>query len=433
MYPPKAGCTGIPVMKKTSAHIDLPKTAFYSVFALVGAALVFYLFHFRPIIFTRLIAEDQWGEYGTVVCFTVAGGLFLLLSFRSNPWFQRGLFVIMGLMALFVAGEEISWGQRIFHFQTPPSFYQVNYQGEFNFHNSQPVLSWNLNVIAAYLVTFWSLFSLVVSLWRPPLKKDVWRLWVPVIPVPFLMLFLWAPGFILLSPLPKSDELGELFLGIALVMLALDLFLNRDGARRGGVFGAFIAAIAMVSFIGITSFILTRFLPLDMSWSLNRFAVREYPSLGMYDQAEQIYRYIYAHPRYLNAETRINHGKMLLRIGQKEEAFFILSQALKEFDGVNPERAGQGETLRRLGTVYALLGEDLQAKAMFDRAVKIDEQRLKGLSTAEEKAVILWSLAKTLDAIGDKSAASERAKEAHAAAAVSPLIRRQIENWIKRR
>jgi len=424
--------SGILDMKRTPSQIDLPKTALYYAFALMGVALVFYLFHFRPVIFTRLIAEDQWGEYGTSLSFAVAGGLFLLLSFRSNPWFQRGLFVMMGLIAIFVAGEEISWGQRIFHFETPPSFYQFNYQGEFNFHNFQTVASWKLHAIAAYLVTFWSLFSLAVSIWRPPLKEGIWRLWLPIIPVPLLMLFLCAPCFILLSPLPKSDEIGELFLGIASSMLALDLFLGHDGARRLRRFGAAVAAIAMVSSIGIISLILTRFFPLDMGWSLNRFAVQEYPSIGMYAQADQIYHYIYAHPRYLNSETRINHGKMLLRVGQKEEAFLILSQAFKEFEALNPEEAQQSKNLRRVGTIHALLGEVHEANAKFDRAVEVDEQRLEDASGAEEKAGVLWSLAKTLDARGDKSAAMERAKEARATA-ISPRIRRSIGIWIKRK
>jgi tetratricopeptide (TPR) repeat protein len=339
---------------------------------------------------------------------------------------------MMGLIVIFVAGEEISWGQRIFHFQTPPFFYQFNYQGEFNFHNSQSVASWNLYVVAAYLVIFWSLFSLVVSIWRPPFKEGIGKLGLPIIPVPLLMLFLCASCFILLSPITKSDEIGELFLGLASAMLAMDLFLGHGGARRLRGFGAAIAAIAMVSSIGIISLILTRFFPLDMGWSLNRFAVQEYPSLGMYTQADQIYHYIYAQPRYLNSETRINHGKMLLRIGKKEEAFFILSQALKEFGALGPEKFQQSKYLRRVGTIHALLGDALQANAMFDRAVKVDEQRLEGASAADEKAGILWSLAKTLDAWGDRSAAMDRAREARAAA-ISPRIRRQIGNWMKRR
>lgn len=34
-----------------------------------------------------------------------------------------------------VAGEEISWGQRLFGFPTPAQLQEINYQGEANLHN----------------------------------------------------------------------------------------------------------------------------------------------------------------------------------------------------------------------------------------------------------------------------------------------------------
>jgi tetratricopeptide (TPR) repeat protein len=150
----------------------------------------------------------------------------------------------------------------------------------------------------------------------------------------------------------------------------------------------------------------------------------------MYAQASQIYRYIYAHPRYFSSETRINHGKMLLRIGQKQEAFLTLSQALKEFEALRPEKAQMSKNLRRVGIIHALLGEVREANAKFDLSVEVDEKRLEGTTGAEEKARILWSLAKTLDARGEQSAAMERAKEARATA-ISPRLSRLIGIWIR--
>ena len=45
--------------------------------------------------------------------------------------------IYLGLAFLFFfgAGEEISWGQRIFGFETPKSLTQVNKQDELNLHN----------------------------------------------------------------------------------------------------------------------------------------------------------------------------------------------------------------------------------------------------------------------------------------------------------
>ena len=43
--------------------------------------------------------------------------------------------ISLSIILLFGAGEEISWGQRIFNFKTPESIKKENIQGEFTVHN----------------------------------------------------------------------------------------------------------------------------------------------------------------------------------------------------------------------------------------------------------------------------------------------------------
>jgi hypothetical protein len=43
--------------------------------------------------------------------------------------------LLLGIVFFFGAAEEISWGQQIFHFETPESIKTVNVQEEFNIHN----------------------------------------------------------------------------------------------------------------------------------------------------------------------------------------------------------------------------------------------------------------------------------------------------------
>ena len=45
------------------------------------------------------------------------------------------LFLILGIMFLFGAGEEISWGQRIFDIPTPGGYKALNAQKELSIHN----------------------------------------------------------------------------------------------------------------------------------------------------------------------------------------------------------------------------------------------------------------------------------------------------------
>ena len=82
------------------------------------------------------VQEDQLLEWSSFWGFMLAGGLYGLATVRSGPgwvmrWFPAGL----SLFCLFVAMEEISWGQRVFGYRPPDYFLEFNYQQEFNLHN----------------------------------------------------------------------------------------------------------------------------------------------------------------------------------------------------------------------------------------------------------------------------------------------------------
>lgn len=110
--------------------------------------------------FMRLLWEDGPVEYLTCLFSLAAGGLSLAMASKakqlkqkfSSKWqrllFQIG-FIILGLGLIFVAGEEISWGQRIFNYQTPATISQTNLQDEINLHNHQKVFKY---VYYAYAV-----------------------------------------------------------------------------------------------------------------------------------------------------------------------------------------------------------------------------------------------------------------------------------------
>ena len=87
-----------------------------------------------PSTFETLSREDYWVENLTAVWFLLAGGL-LFVTASVDPTFHRWLYILGGMAMVFVAGEEISWGQRIFTFATPDFLMQLNDQGEFTVHN----------------------------------------------------------------------------------------------------------------------------------------------------------------------------------------------------------------------------------------------------------------------------------------------------------
>ncbi len=65
----------------------------------------------------------------------MAGVLLFATAASERNAFRICVYVIGGIAMAFAAGEEISWGQRIFGFSTPDFLADINDQQEFNLHN----------------------------------------------------------------------------------------------------------------------------------------------------------------------------------------------------------------------------------------------------------------------------------------------------------
>ncbi len=94
-----------------------------------------YLFVAAPQSYAALGAEDGWMENLTAVWFLLAGLLLFAAALFERHFFRSSVYVLGGIAMVFVAGEEISWGQRIFGFATPDFLLGLNEQSEFNVHN----------------------------------------------------------------------------------------------------------------------------------------------------------------------------------------------------------------------------------------------------------------------------------------------------------
>lgn len=82
--------------------------------------------------------EDGLVEYGTAI-FLFLASLVLArnaLAIRGRVTaLALGLTVFYALLFFFASGEEISWGQRIFGWETGETFREINKQAETNIHN----------------------------------------------------------------------------------------------------------------------------------------------------------------------------------------------------------------------------------------------------------------------------------------------------------
>ncbi|MBI4815413.1 MAG: hypothetical protein HY791_04115 [Deltaproteobacteria bacterium] len=87
--------------------------------------------------YAALAQEDGPIEWATFFAFGIAavfGGLALFRS-KSRPWLVRLALGGLSAFCVFVAGEELSWGQRVFGFRPPDVFLEHNFQQEANLHN----------------------------------------------------------------------------------------------------------------------------------------------------------------------------------------------------------------------------------------------------------------------------------------------------------
>ena len=88
-----------------------------------------------PSTFQALSREDYWVENLTAVWFLLAGLLLFVTALLERSIFRRCVYILGGMAMVFAAGEEISWGQRIFGFATPDFLMHLNESKEFNVHN----------------------------------------------------------------------------------------------------------------------------------------------------------------------------------------------------------------------------------------------------------------------------------------------------------
>ncbi len=128
--------------------------------------LGFVFFYTNLPLFEKYIQEDGVVEWITVLGLLMGSWLCFrrfirLLKFRK-PWFLFVTF-FMAAFLFFAAGEEISWGQRIFGIESSEFFQKNNAQGETNLHNlvvggkkiNKIIFSIGLvSVMAIYLLLF---------------------------------------------------------------------------------------------------------------------------------------------------------------------------------------------------------------------------------------------------------------------------------------
>ncbi|WP_163714489.1 hypothetical protein [Mangrovibacterium lignilyticum] len=154
--------------------------------------------------------------------------LYRVAQFRKAK--KPGLWVftaaMLAFLFFFAAGEEISWGQRIFGIQSSEFFLEHNKQAETNLHNLI-VDGTNINKLIFSQLLF--VVMLVYFLFMRVLVKKVafirnleWRFNVPLPRIQHIVGMLLLAGLIALINLAKQAELLEMAFAFIFFMIFLN-------------------------------------------------------------------------------------------------------------------------------------------------------------------------------------------------------------------
>lgn len=186
------------------------------------AALAVYWFDLAS--FDAVMVEDGPAESVSAILYFAS---FLVLAFtlvrrRSlNVWV-----ILLALLFFVVAGEEISWGQRIIGAETPDLLRQANVQGETNIHNIDGIHQHVRGLAVVLLVSLYVLLPAANAF--AGLRSLIERLRIPVPPLWIGLIALFALAFMVV---PRAlgrndfslDEMGELYFSVAAIGFALSL------------------------------------------------------------------------------------------------------------------------------------------------------------------------------------------------------------------
>ena len=172
--------------------------------------------------------EDGFIEYGTALLLFCSSLLLFfrlikLFKFKKNLW-KIGIFLI-AMVFLFGAGEEISWGQRIFNVESSQYFLENNAQGETNLHN-MVIEGKKINkIIFSQLLTLILVIYLIITpfLFRKiEAIRNLANLFaVPIAKWHHTITFLVITLLVTLMPSERKWELYELAFGLIFLLIFL--------------------------------------------------------------------------------------------------------------------------------------------------------------------------------------------------------------------
>ena len=150
----------------------------------LGAVLLFVAGFLAPRLYADWIIPEGYGvlEFGQVLIMVAAFVIAVRLLFdpfvRARP-FVFAVTAIAALSSLYIAGEEMSWGQHFFHWNTSEYWASINIDDETNLHKSYSLFDKVPRVTLELGVLIGGLLIPLAARFKPQLRASRLSLFFP--------------------------------------------------------------------------------------------------------------------------------------------------------------------------------------------------------------------------------------------------------------
>ena len=185
-----------------------------------------------------LTGEDGILEWLTVALYATAG----VVALRTAVLQRRPFDALIGLFCLVVAGEEMSWGQRLIGFTPPEYFLEANAQQEFNLHN----FSRRPRKLFSLVLIGFAVAMPLARLWRPT-RRLMDRIGATP---PAAALIPWALAAVLLTqwdPRKVTSEWAETLSGAVFLAWTWRTTAASGARRWRALLGAAVASLVLTA------------------------------------------------------------------------------------------------------------------------------------------------------------------------------------------
>lgn len=201
-------------------HSDRLNSAYWLWLPLAFLAALIWASHEGATVYDRIFNNERNGVMELAQALLMAGAFIVslatirpLVRMRASPWLYAWV-ALAALGSLYVAGEEISWGQHFFGWATPEGWSALNDQNETNLHNISAWFDQKPRHLLSAGVIVGGLVIPVLALFRPDIRAGRLGLILP----PFLCLPSAALASFLGLAALFDDEVTKLFDGFSVVI-----------------------------------------------------------------------------------------------------------------------------------------------------------------------------------------------------------------------